>query len=282
MTFRRTNGSFSSLHLFYGVDYVAFCEGGGSVPYGALLQGEAGEHGTADALYWKKRLDCVHAGKRTKVISVGNKSFLNELCEVGRSENFKTVFICMDTDYDHICSSLRKEPFVYYTWGYSWENDVFCPAVIERVARVFCGEDESCSESLDAYAEILAAAIKHCELDLALVKQGKKGIFKRSGAGGNLVVRGNQLSWNTSAFKSRLSDQGYKHGPPRKVKISRSEVDRWIVGKMLPYITKFLLKMHHRTKKAFVSLSEESLSYIAIDKFGAMLSEGNTELRSRY
>ena len=282
MTFRRTDQSFASTHLFYGVDYVAYCEGGESIPSIDKLDQKSGNSETADAAYWRKRLEHSCRGKQIKVLSVGSKILLRQLCQVIKDQNLTTVLVCMDSDYDHLCACKETGSFVYYTWGYSWENDVYCAPVLERVVRIFVDDSDKCGKFLEAFGAVISSSTKYCEMDLVLVRLEKGGIFKRKGAGGNFVLGQRTAAWDEKAFQQRLAKQGYKSGPRRKVKINAGEVERWLVGKVLPHLAKGLMKIHFDAKRTFGSMSEETLSLLAVDKFGELLREANPHIASRY
>lgn len=52
MTFRRTASGLASLHVFFRVDKVAFCEGGPPIDLANALLGN-GEETTFDIMFWR-------------------------------------------------------------------------------------------------------------------------------------------------------------------------------------------------------------------------------------
>jgi hypothetical protein len=124
MTFRRTSKSLHSLHLFFSVDFVVFCEGGGT-DLTNLKSKEDNQISTNDALFWEAAFGYSETIKGRKHIkSVGGKSHILSLIEDIKKENVKQIFVCLDRDYDELNGRMKTDKFVFYTRGYSWENDV--------------------------------------------------------------------------------------------------------------------------------------------------------------
>jgi hypothetical protein len=282
MTFRRSDSAYASYHLFYGVDFVAFCEGGAPQELFSNPEDFTEDGTTLDVKYWSVRLEHALGAARTKVISVGGKPQLQSLHSLVVRESFKNILICMDTDYDLLRSRTVNDSFVFYTWGYSWENDVFNVAVLRLLAELFSEQAEDLTNLERECLTLLSTGLKYCQLDLALIGIGREGLFGRNSVGGNLCRNTQTWTWNTAAFDARLANQGYRRGPRSSVRIPPESVQRWMFGKILPHIAKRMLEQHTRNGRAFEGISANNLCYLAIDKFGSLLREGHAEITPMY
>src|ERR1700737_2950464 len=125
MSFRRTNAGMSNLHLFHGVDAVVFVEGGhGSFTLDQLSQGFYNNQ-AYDIKYWQIVFASFAPEKNFHFRAVGSKDSINELMNLIVSNKVKHVLVARDRDFDHLTGALRPSPGIFYTIGYSWENDVW-------------------------------------------------------------------------------------------------------------------------------------------------------------
>jgi hypothetical protein len=125
MTFTRTNSGMSNMHLFYGVDIIIYTEGG-SKSF-STDEVEAGEYSksSVDIKFWDGVLKANNFGKRVQFRAIGSKTSSKLICEKILNGDIENVAIAMDRDLDQYFGGLLDSPFILYTKGYSWENDVF-------------------------------------------------------------------------------------------------------------------------------------------------------------
>lgn len=131
--FHRTDRGLSNLHIFYAVDAVAYVEGGQTHYTEAQISSGAGtEHGL-DIKFWNGLFAIFKPQKKVKFLAIGGKPYLQKLAAQVIGSRIANVYVCMDRDLDTFLESLITHPSVFYTHGYSWENDVWTPDVIEDV-----------------------------------------------------------------------------------------------------------------------------------------------------
>jgi Protein of unknown function (DUF4435) len=110
--FTRTNLGLGNEHLFYGVEFVVYCEG-------ETIEGEAS---SLDEVFWTRVFQSM--GRNARCKSIGSKSHLLQLAQKVASDEVPNIVVTMDRDYDHLLNQIIDHPRVLYTYGYSWESDV--------------------------------------------------------------------------------------------------------------------------------------------------------------
>lgn len=125
MSFIRTNSGLSNARLFYNADIVIYTEGG-SKSY-SLSEVEAGMFNgdSIDIKFWNSVLKSNNFTKKVKFKAIGSKTAGKTLTDkILNGEIFNTA-IAKDRDLDDFTQNIIESPYILYTKGYSWENDVF-------------------------------------------------------------------------------------------------------------------------------------------------------------
>lgn len=167
--FARTDAGISSEYLFYGVDFVVYCEG---------LE-QTGASASADELFWTTVLQA--QGVKCKCKSMGSKSNVLPIAEKIRSESISKTIAAMDRDYDDVFCDLILHPNVLYTFGYSWENDVLQTLDIGISAAMFFDTVDlnSVSDRFAAFQSKQASTVSRaCMIDIAYVRSAQ-ALFDR-------------------------------------------------------------------------------------------------------
>lgn len=137
-SFIRTASGLNNEHLFHNVDYVVYLEGGvKSFNINEVLNGGCYNDQTLDIAFWSNLFRHYWKDKRLKFKSVGSKKVLKELSTVLIENDINTVLICMDNEFDELLMKRIADRRVFYTYGYSWENEVFTLPIIKRLAISF-------------------------------------------------------------------------------------------------------------------------------------------------
>lgn len=135
MNVTRTPAGISNEHLFHKSEAVVYVEGGksfkGSVPAAST-----------DLLFWRSLFDLFAVGHCLHFKPRCGKQELLPIADGIANGSLTAVVVCMDRDHDHV-RGLRQHPRVLYTFGYSWENDVWSAEVIEEAFYMLCGVDRS-------------------------------------------------------------------------------------------------------------------------------------------
>ena len=133
--FKRTKSGLGNQYLFHCVDFIVFLEGGNK-SYNidevyASFENYTPE--TEDIIFWKNIFDKFVKSKKIKFKSVGSKSTIREIATDIIDGQIKTVYVAMDNEFDEILNRRIIHSNVFYTHGYSWENDVWNQEVIKGV-----------------------------------------------------------------------------------------------------------------------------------------------------
>jgi len=134
-SFKRTLSGLKNQYLFYNVDLIVFLEGG-KISYNkeqVYLDKYTAE--TEDIIFWKNIFSKFQSNKKIKFKSVGSKTTIKEIAFDIINGNIKTIIVAMDNEFDEILNQRIKHPNVLYTYGYSWENDVWNEKVIKTVIQ---------------------------------------------------------------------------------------------------------------------------------------------------
>ncbi len=115
------------------------------------------------------------------------------------------VYVAMDRDFDHLLGLAIKSPKVLYTFGYSWENDVWRQEVLEEVFYMVCGV---CRNTIKVN-EVLANAFSDFKRDMRrvtyadflCVKHGIAFVPRQSPQKVLLVARGVVPALNKEALR---------------------------------------------------------------------------------
>jgi hypothetical protein len=140
-TFKRTRSGLSNQHLFYRVDFIVFVEGGcESYTKEQIISGFFHEE-TDDIIYWKNVFGCYLGSKKMKFKSVGSKSTIKEIAEDIVNDRIAAVVVAMDSEFDEVLERRIIHPKVVYTYGYSYENDVWNANVVKAVIEELIATD---------------------------------------------------------------------------------------------------------------------------------------------
>lgn len=123
MIFERTANGIRNENLFYGVEFVVYCEGRES------------EGTTHDEMFWSKVLS-TH-GVKCKCKSRGSSSSIIALIESSQAEAKDGVAFALDRDYWNFYGFPAKGNNILYTHGYSWENDILVSIDAEVLFGLF-------------------------------------------------------------------------------------------------------------------------------------------------
>jgi hypothetical protein len=216
MTFTRTDQGLSNQSKFLGTDEVVYVEGGPeSFSIDEVL---AGFHSdvSLDISFWQVIFDFFRPDKKYAFRAVGSKSVLIKLAEKLESGHIRNVAVAMDRDLDSYQKVQIDAPSVYYTWGYSWENDVWNLAQVENVFFAIC----PVSRAGSPYSEQLSKRLKEfCDatcrcvtVDVLFAMLGEVFLPKDSGHRIVELVAQNEPRANKPYMKSLLQDLSTRRG----------------------------------------------------------------------
>ena len=236
MSLRRTVGGLASLHLFFRVDCIVYCEGGWPLNEADILAGR-GDDGTLDVFFWKSISDLVGAKRNYHFKSVGSKVTLKSIAADVATNALTSVIVCLDRDYDWLCGRRLSYSNVLYTYGYSWESDVVCSLGLERLFfRLFPMTNESkqtVDEGLAHIQSIASDLVRWCEIEITLSSRDMALLFLRDKPMASIDLNGRALpALSATRLKVNLTQIGFRRRPRRVVAISEDEVFRHVWGKL--------------------------------------------------
>jgi hypothetical protein len=151
----------SNMYKFYRVDAVVLVEGGLSRTVQEIHSGKF-ESESQDILFWQRCFRELGPQLRLRFWAVGSKPALHSIAAQIADGSVTHVYVAMDRDFDNLLGRLITSPKVLYTFGYSWENDVWNEDVMEEIFYTLCGV---CRDTTKVQ-EVLAKALKEFERDL--------------------------------------------------------------------------------------------------------------------
>ena len=132
MSFTRTNSGLSNLALFHGVDLIVFTEGGEeSYSYEDVLASKFNER-SVDIKFWSGIFSKHNFEKTVEFRALGSKTCSKTICELLVSNSINNIAVALDSDLDDIIGTKFNSPYILYTQGYSWENDVYHPQLVKE------------------------------------------------------------------------------------------------------------------------------------------------------
>lgn len=185
MPFTRTNSGVSNLYLFYGVDLIIFTEGGDqSFSIEEINSGDYNER-SIDIKFWSAVFSKHSFNKTIAFRAVGSKSTINQLSERIVSNNVSNICVVCDSDLDDFTDTKYESPFIIYTRGYSWENDVYHQELVRDQITTFLmtsSMPEEVSEFIDEiYTDFYRNALRLLKLELIFRTNGIRLLTECSG-----------------------------------------------------------------------------------------------------
>jgi hypothetical protein len=154
MAFTRTTSGLNNQHMFHNVDYIVFVEGGESFTKAQIDQGHFNEE-SIDTLFWSRILSNYKADSKFKFKAVGSKTAVLQVAEDIVNNNLTTVYAAMDQEFDRILGKAYKHNNILYTFGYSWENDVWNENVIHKIVTSTTAKELEISEVIVPFSKFV-------------------------------------------------------------------------------------------------------------------------------
>lgn len=181
IVFKRTSSGINNQHFFHKVDFVIFVEGGKKSFNKAEV--EAGNYSseTEDIIFWTKIFENFVNGKKLKFKSVGSKCIIKEIAIDVINNQINTVLVAMDNEFDEPFKNRISHPNVYYTDGYSWENDVWNENLIKNIIEQLTAVKIADAEIEQNYNQFLKDLKFAVYADAYLFKKGDSFFQRKQG-----------------------------------------------------------------------------------------------------
>lgn len=140
MEFTRTSSGLGNQYLFYNVDAIVYTEGGEiSWSMENVIAGKFNES-SIDIIFWRKLFNTFSPQKKIKFKALGSKTTTYKIAQEIIKNDLKFVIATMDSEFDEIYNLKLKHQNIIYTYGYSWENDVWNIELFQSIIEELSGE----------------------------------------------------------------------------------------------------------------------------------------------
>lgn len=175
MTFERTKSGQQNRAAFLGVDYVCYVEGGGG-----------SSDFSDDVVFWKTILEVFRPDLKIHFLARGGKPQLETRARDIIAQDIGHALVAMDSDFDELLGHKINDRRIFYTHGYSWENDIFPKPILAILyahrIRAASPPAAEAAELSNKYAEISARMLWPVRADYyALV--AKSSVLPRNAPG---------------------------------------------------------------------------------------------------
>ena len=170
-SFLRTTSGLRNEALFHNVDYVVYLEGGKvSFNLNQVLNERKFNSDTLDIAFWSSVFANYLGEKKIKFKSVGSKVVLTELAHMLISNRIDSTLVCIDNEFDELLGKQINDKRVFYPYGYSWENEVFCLPTIKSIIRNFSARQ--CSPEIETrFNSFISDIVKGVKADYIMFQQ---------------------------------------------------------------------------------------------------------------
>lgn len=284
MSFRRTASGLSNLHIFYRVDAVVFVEGGSkSLSLQDLISKRSEldktEQQSNDMIFWQRMFRVFCLKKRFAFKAVGTKNTLIEIAKGMTTGAISNIIVAMDRDYDNHKGSLVTGANIFYTYGYSWENDVWNEDTLDAMFYTFCPiteENSSVRSEIESNLKEFDSSIKWAiRADIILSSNGSS-LIPRDSEGGLIKTVGSYRKPQIN--RSRLIEliqeiKGVKKSSYSSQFNNTTSTRNDCVGHFLEKYCQKLLFYLFAKYCNMPSLPKQYVPGLAIDKFFQTLGE---------
>jgi hypothetical protein len=157
-TFSRTAKGISNYPSFYGCDFVVFTEGK------ETGQAEVVSEERPDVQYYREVLTVASNGLTPKIKCIGNKKAALDYAEQIEASGANNLIVIVDKDLEGVTSSPMPLRCVIRTLGYSWENELWSPRVIDEVAALISNSSTMVASLINKSLPILQKRLKYLSL----------------------------------------------------------------------------------------------------------------------
>jgi hypothetical protein len=278
--FIRTDSGLSNRAIFTKSEFTLYVEGGGGI---------AG-NGSLDTIYWREMFRKIRPELRLSIIATGGKPQLETIAEKIESGAINNTLVAMDSDFDDFLGEKIEYRHVIYTYGYSWECDVYNLEVIldmiSRISQRGTLAEETSEEIKAIYRETLNKLLPYINADFylrsvncSLFPSISPGRFIKNAAISHAVEI--NLTEVRKVYKEKL-----KNLPPEKRRRQASvyilTASEFLHGHTLQAFVKCLCNYALRRLGQRPTATDQLIEQLSIFIFGAAIDSGDTTLCSHY
>lgn len=178
MIFTRSNSGVANYPIFYDTEFIIYTEGKsvGNKNLDIVLP---------DVVFYGTIFKKIFANKNVKIKCVGNKHAALAYVKPLREQGSKNSLVLVDRDYDGAKSSILDDPLIIYTYGYSWENDLWTYDLAKDLITDLTSSNINALATLKFTFDILMKRLKLLSvLDASLQLGGQCILNKKLGSCG--------------------------------------------------------------------------------------------------
>lgn len=211
MSFTRSASGLANYRKFCKADLVIYTEGKQDATESAR---------TPDEVFYTALFEGLVPNIRVKVKPVGNRDSAFAYVELLNKKNIPNTIVAVDRDAFGITCSIIDSPRLIYTYGYSWENDLWSAALAKSVLRQIAlasAETEQIFEK--AYANGARRLKLLSALDLASNASHAYALFPKNGRSCGIRFESTEKAPIPCSEKRRLIYK-YRTSPARNCNVS--------------------------------------------------------------
>lgn len=280
MSFTRTKSGVSNLNLFYDSEFIVFTEGGSeSFSYENVLQGKYNKY-SVDIKFWSMILTNHGFKKKVQFRALGSKTSSEKICELIMAKEIKNVIVARDSDLDDFFGKKHDSPYILYTKGYSWENDVYCLRTVKEQIQTFILSDTIPTDIESIIYESYDNFIKYAKIllkfEIAFRKKGVKFITDCNGQ--RFISKKGTPRINWEQIKNAIHEKKkLLTAPLTFVDFSSKEVCpfKYSYGKLLESLAISIVSYTCGKRIGMKSLPKDILVASMIDRYGQQIQISN-------
>ena len=271
MTFTRTKSGLANYARFFDSDVICYIEG---------KVEEVGEAAINDILFYQGLISSILPKAKVKIKCVGNKeSALAYAANLSKGKISNGVVI-VDRDYDGILSSIIQNNSIIYTYGYSWENDLWTLHTSKQVLNDLTVGNKVADSKLDVRYNFAARRIAMLSvLDISMQIHGESLLKKNRGSCG-IDLHLNRVNIIPVSEVSRLINiyrSSNANGSPIVKELQKMAVaanpGNLIQGHLWAHVVCMILSSLIKRYSQIGTISNQTIINLALTKFAAMPSK---------
>jgi hypothetical protein len=178
MSFTRSNSGIANYPIFFDTEFIIYTEG-------KSIEHKNTDITLPDVRFYSTIFEKILINKKVKIKCLGNKdAVLSYLIPLTKTKS-KNSLILIDRDHDDFTCSLLNNPLIIYTFGYSWENDLWTYTLIEDVIKDLTSNNLSTLQNLKLTFKVLEKRIRILSIiDGALQLEGQFLLDKKKNSCG--------------------------------------------------------------------------------------------------
>lgn len=272
--FERSKSGQQNRSRFFGTSFVCYVEGR-----------EDGEQ-AHDISFWRAVLGSLRPSIQIKFVPRGGKPILEGLAREVIEKDIENVIVAMDADYDHLTSDVISDPRVFYTYGYSWENDAFSRQSLKEVYRALCHcgtVPSAVAAEIDAVHARVARQLRWpVQADLIALRAGSSVLPRQSPGRVIKAVPGSFEPGVDNKEVRKLITEAKRRRKASLGSVRVKDTPRFCVGHVYELAMIYILKMVAKAFGGKSSLSPDHVRDVCLQTLPVLLRPGGGAIRDHH